>query len=193
MNTEAILEFDKIKAQLEDYALSEGAKARLSALSPSLKEEVCRAQLEETTRARRTLDEYGTPPLTAMPEIDKILTLSVAGGMLTTSQLMAIAGFLTACQRMASYLKRAGSSDAVMRPVCKRPEVCKTRLLTLFTATRCRIRPRPGSMICAAILSAWKKRCSKSSPICCGPIAIFAATPIPCSVTATTRCPLNAS
>lgn len=114
MNTEAILEFDKIKAQLEDYALSEGAKARLSALSPSLKEEVCRAQLEETTRARRTLDEYGTPPLTAMPEIDKILTLSVAGGMLTTSQLMAIAGFLTACQRMASYLKRAGSSDAVM-------------------------------------------------------------------------------
>lgn len=114
MNTETILEFDKIKAQLEDYALSEGAKARLSALSPSLKEEVCRAQLEETTRARRTLDEYGTPPLTAMPEIDKILTLSVAGGMLTTSQFMAIAGFLTACQRMASYLKRAGSSDAVM-------------------------------------------------------------------------------
>lgn len=114
MNTEAILEMDLIKEQLAEYALSEGAKSRLRELQPAMKEGLCRSQLEETTRARRALDEYGTPPLTAMPEIDTIVGLSEVGSMLTPGQLLAVAGFLTACQRMEVYLKRAGSADPVM-------------------------------------------------------------------------------
>ena len=114
MNAEITLDFTIIKEQLAGYALSEGARSRLVALTPSMKEGLCYSQLEETTRARRALDEYGTPPLTAMPEIEKIIALSEVGSMLIPSQLLAIAGFLTACQRMEAYLKRAGSSDEVM-------------------------------------------------------------------------------
>ena len=114
MNAENILEFNIIKEQLAGYAMSAGAQNRLRSLAPAMKEGKCQSQLEETTRARRALDEYGTPPLTAMPEIDKILSLSEAGSVLTPSQLLAVAGFLTACQRMEAYLKRAGSSDLVM-------------------------------------------------------------------------------
>lgn len=114
MNIEAILEMDLIKGQLAEYALSEGAKSRLRELQPAMKEGLCRSQLEETTRARRALDEYGTPPLTAMPEINTIVGLSEVGSMLTPGQLQAVAGFLTACQRMEVYLKRAGSADPVM-------------------------------------------------------------------------------
>ena len=96
MNTEIILEFDKIKNQLSDYAMSEGARARLLSLSPALAEGLCYSQMEETTRARQTLDACGTPPLTAMPEIDKILALSEAGSVLTPAQLLGISGFITA-------------------------------------------------------------------------------------------------
>ena len=73
MNAEITLDFTIIKEQLAGYALSEGARSRLLALTPSMKEGLCYSQLEETTRARRALDEYGTPPLTAMPEIEKII------------------------------------------------------------------------------------------------------------------------
>ncbi len=114
MNAETTLDFSIIKEQLAGYALSEGARSRLLALTPVMKEGLCYSQLEETTRARRALDEYGTPPLTAMPEIDKIIALSEVGSVLMPGQLLAIAGFLTACQRMDAYLKRAGRSDEVM-------------------------------------------------------------------------------
>ena len=114
MNAELTLDFTTIKEQLADYALSEGARTRLLALTPGMKEGLCYSQLEETSRARKALDEYGTPPLTAMPEIGKIIALSEVGSALTPAQLMAIAGFLTACQRMEAYLKRAGGSDEVM-------------------------------------------------------------------------------
>ncbi len=114
MNAETTLDFSIIKDQLAGYALSEGARLRLLALTPAMKEGLCYSQLEETTRARRALDEYGTPPLTAMPEIEKIIALSEVGSVLMPGQLLAIAGFLTACQRMEAYLKRAGSSDEVM-------------------------------------------------------------------------------
>ena len=114
MNAEITLDFTIIKEQLAGYALSEGARGRLLALAPGMKEGLCYSQLEETTRARKALDEYGTPPLTAMPEIEKIIGLSEVGSMLIPSQLLAVAGFLTACQRMEAYLKRAGGSDEVM-------------------------------------------------------------------------------
>ena len=103
MNTEIILEFNKIKTQLSEYAMSEGARKHLSDLSPAMGEGLCYSQLEETTRARQTLDACGTPPLTAMPEIDKILALSEAGSVLTPAQLLGISGFITACQRMEGY------------------------------------------------------------------------------------------
>ncbi len=112
MNTEIILEFNKIKTQLSEYAMSEGARKHLSDLSPAMGEGLCYSQLEETTRARQTLDACGTPPLTAMPEIDKILALSEAGSVLTPAQLLGISGFITACQRMEGYLKR--TEDPVM-------------------------------------------------------------------------------
>ena len=114
MNAEITLDFSIIKEQLAGYALSEGARAKLNALTPAMKEGLCYSQLEETSRARRALDEYGTPPLTAMPEIDKIIGLAEVGSVLMPVQLLSIAGFLTACQRMTAYLKRAGSSDEVM-------------------------------------------------------------------------------
>lgn len=112
MNPEIILEFNQIKEQLCGYAVSSGARTRLMKLTPALQEGLCYSQLEETTRARQTLDACGTPPLTAMPEIDQILALSEAGSVLMPMQLLGVSGFITACQRMEGYLKRA--ADPVM-------------------------------------------------------------------------------
>lgn len=62
MNAEITLDFSIIKEQLAGYALSEGARAKLNALTPAMKEGLCYSQLEETSRARRALDEWHTAP-----------------------------------------------------------------------------------------------------------------------------------
>ena len=41
MNAEITLDFSIIKEQLAGYALSEGARAKLNALTPAMKEGLC--------------------------------------------------------------------------------------------------------------------------------------------------------
>lgn len=109
--TETLLEFDKIKEELCSFAHSEGARERLAALSPTLKEAECRRWMAETTAARRILDGCGTPPLTAMAQVEELLTLACAGGMLLPEQLTSLAQFLTSCRRMRLYLEKARAVD----------------------------------------------------------------------------------
>ena len=52
LDTEKILEFDKIKEQLADLACTEGAKGQARELKPYLSEIDVRARQKETTEAR---------------------------------------------------------------------------------------------------------------------------------------------
>lgn len=81
------LEFDVIKQQLADLAMSQRAKERLLALQPSLRQRECAAWTQETTQARAVLDALGAPPLTSMQELEKILDLVPKGAMLIPEQL----------------------------------------------------------------------------------------------------------
>ncbi|MEG0541502.1 MAG: DNA mismatch repair protein MutS, partial [Angelakisella sp.] len=107
MNTTTTLEFHKILAQLSQLALSERAQQRLLALSPTMSERECRKRMSETTEALRIFEAVGTPPLATMKELDKILELCEKGSMLLPEQLGDIALFITGCNRMRSYLKKA--------------------------------------------------------------------------------------
>lgn len=62
MDNYTTLEFDKILAQLAEQALSEAAKNRSLALVPSLSESEVRRRIEETTQARRIIEQVGLRP-----------------------------------------------------------------------------------------------------------------------------------
>lgn len=111
MTAEFTLEFHKIKEMLCGYAMSQPAKERLAALSPTLSERECRLRMRETTEARKMLDTMGNPPLSSVQTVEKSLALSEKGSMLSPEQLESVAIFLSSCQRMIGYLKRAEALD----------------------------------------------------------------------------------
>ncbi|SFR83343.1 endonuclease MutS2 [Anaeromicropila populeti] len=104
--TNQVLEFHIIKQQLMDYAHSEKAKQRLSALEPYLKETEITARTKETTDARILLDALGLPPFVSMKDLDNLLDLAEKGSMLLPEQLEYIAQFASASKRLADYFKR---------------------------------------------------------------------------------------
>ncbi len=110
MNKYAVtLEFNKIIEMLLDNAVSPKAQERLSLLRPYLNEAECKRRMNETTDSKRLLESLGTPPLSSMNELDKILDLCSKGAMLVPEQFEEVSQFLLACRRMKSYLKRAES------------------------------------------------------------------------------------
>ncbi len=111
MKTKETLEFNIILERLADYALSEKAKEKLLLLEPSLNERDCKNRMQETTSASNILEAQGSPPLTAMPELDTILEMASKGSMLLPEQLMSVCSFVMACSQMKRYLKRAETVD----------------------------------------------------------------------------------
>ena len=85
------LEFDKILNKLEELALTENAKKRIRNLQIYLSEDELKARMNETTEAKRVLEEVGTPALVSMKDIDRILEIASKGGMLTAEELEYIA------------------------------------------------------------------------------------------------------
>ncbi len=104
MNT---LEFNIILENLSKYALSQNVKEKLLLLEPFLNESQCKSKMNETTEAKKILECMGTPPLTSMKDLDKILDLTQKGSMLIPEQLRSISSFIFTCKRMKSYLKKA--------------------------------------------------------------------------------------
>jgi dsDNA-specific endonuclease/ATPase MutS2 len=108
------LEFDKILKMLSEHAVSEKAAERIMDLEPYMSESETARHLDETTQARRIIELYGTPPLSPMTDLDKILSTLGKGIMLLPEQLGGIALFLTACRRLKSYLKKAEETEAAV-------------------------------------------------------------------------------
>lgn len=105
------LEFDVMLNQLAELALSQTAKNKALALTPFLSERECRQKLDETTQAKAIIDCFGTPPLSSMKELHKIIDFAKKGSMLTPEQLTTVAIFVTSCRRMKSYLKKADNQN----------------------------------------------------------------------------------
>ena len=101
------LGFDRIIEQLREQAVSQAAKQRLMETEPILHEGLCKARMEETTAARRVMENAGTPPLTDTEGTETGLIQAVQGGMLMPAQLTFIARFCATVQRLHRYLHGA--------------------------------------------------------------------------------------
>ncbi|OJU11387.1 MAG: DNA mismatch repair protein MutS [Clostridiales bacterium 43-6] len=110
-NHHQILEFNCILSKLADHALSETAKNKCLSLTPYFSEREAKKHLEDTTQAKRIICEAGSPPLSAMADLEKLITLTEAGDMLLPDQLEKFMSFFSACKRLKQYLKRAQSAS----------------------------------------------------------------------------------
>lgn len=104
--TEISLEFDKIKKQWEECALTEAARKAIWDTHMILSETELAARLRETTESRQMLEKVGTPPLASLDGIRELLTAAEKGQCLTPAELERTASALVAVKRMKEYLER---------------------------------------------------------------------------------------
>ena len=112
MNHFKTLEFNDILNKLSEYALSTTAKEACLSLIPAKNISEAAQRIHETTQARKIIEQTGTPPLSVMTELQKIISLVNADAMLTPEQISQVGTFIMSCRRMKDYLKRAESTDA---------------------------------------------------------------------------------
>ncbi len=105
------LEYNVIIEKLAEYAVTEQARDDILRLKPYLVERDVRNHLRDTTEARKVLDEMGTPPLTAMTGVSKLLETAQKGGMLLPAELEQIGIMLAGIKRLKDFLNRAKSLE----------------------------------------------------------------------------------
>ena len=108
------LEFDEILKQLADKAQSNIVQARCLALVPSLNEAEVIRRLDETTQAKRIIEQIGTPPLPTMTDLQKVIDLIAIDAILMPDQIAHVSSFLVSCRRIKAYLEKAKSTDIII-------------------------------------------------------------------------------
>ena len=108
------LGFDHIIGQLQEMAVSQSARRILGDTEPILNESLCRARMEETTAARRVMENLGTPPLTETETTQAGLATALQGGMLSTADFCSVARFCAALRRLRRYLQGAAPFSAAI-------------------------------------------------------------------------------
>lgn len=113
-DTEAVLEFNKIKEIWKELALTEWAREQIDEAGPLMEETKVRARLRETTEARKMMEAYGQPPLVSLEGVKEWMKTAKIGGCLTPEQLEGVERALAAVSRMKQYLNRGKAAGISM-------------------------------------------------------------------------------
>lgn len=111
MNTEQILEFDKIKELWMSLALTEGAKEEIRSTQPCMSESELLRMQRETSEARTMMEKGGNPPLVSFAGIGEYLMAAEKGDCLSPGQLEETGIALIAVMRLKNYLERCKQYD----------------------------------------------------------------------------------
>ena len=106
VQTDKVLEFDKIKEKWIELALTEWAKEKIKDTVPSMSENELIARQRETSEARELLEKSGNPPLVSLSGIRECIQTAAKGGCLSISQLEDMEKSLVAVMRLKNYLSR---------------------------------------------------------------------------------------
>ena len=96
-DTEALLEFNKIKEIWKELALTEWARKQIDEAVPLMEETKVRARLRETTEAKKMMEVYGQPPLVSLEGVKEWMKTAKIGGCLTPEQLEGVERALAPC------------------------------------------------------------------------------------------------
>lgn len=113
-DTEAGLEFNKIKEIWKELALTEWARKQIDEAGPLMEETKVRARLRETTEAKKMMEVYGQPPLVSLEGVKEWMKTAKIGGCLTPEQLEGVERALAAVSRMKQYLNRGKAAGISM-------------------------------------------------------------------------------
>lgn len=111
IQTDKILEFDKIKEKWSELAFTECAKERIRDTVPYLSENELRARLRETSEARTLIEKNGNPPLVSFNGIREYIQVALKGECLSILQIEEIEKALVAMMRLKNYLNRSKQWD----------------------------------------------------------------------------------
>lgn len=100
-----ILEFNKIKERLKDFAISEAGREMVERLEPKVDIGLIRKQMEETSEARAVVDITSSVPLHSLKEIRKMQVKLEKGEVFTPEELDALSGFLYEGKRLKRFMK----------------------------------------------------------------------------------------
>lgn len=106
MNTEQLIEFDRIKEKWGALALTDAAKERISGAGVFLEETALRKEQRDTTDSRELIEKLGAPPLQNVTELREIMGAAKRSECLTPYQLERVGSVLTVIERLHDYLKR---------------------------------------------------------------------------------------
>lgn len=100
-----ILEFDKIKHMLMQYAVSEQAKELIGKLEPSIDMTVVKGWLNETTEARRIIDKSSSIHLNSLNSMQNVVDKFGKGTILMPGELTAVLGLLESVKRIKKFME----------------------------------------------------------------------------------------
>lgn len=110
----SILEFNRIKSKLIEYAITEYAHRKIDGLSPFLNESELTRALNETTNAREIIDYASSPTIPKVDEIKSLMSVADKKGILYPDQLERITLFISSCKRLKAYLKKAEYTNTAL-------------------------------------------------------------------------------
>ncbi len=107
MDTEMILEFDKIKEMWTELALTKWAKEKIRDTIPYMSESELLTKQRETTEAKQLIEKSGNPPLVSLNKIREYIQIAKTGNCLSVLQLEEIENALVAIMRLKNYLNHS--------------------------------------------------------------------------------------
>ena len=101
-----VLEFNKIKEKLKEYAVTASSKEIIDNLEPYETIYEVRKKLKETDEALDLLITKGNPPFEGLHDVKEGVERAKKGGILSAGQLLKIGGMLRCSRRFKDYISR---------------------------------------------------------------------------------------
>ncbi|MET3289157.1 UNVERIFIED_CONTAM: DNA mismatch repair protein MutS2 [Brevibacillus sp. OAP136] len=111
MNEKALksLEYDKVKENLLDYAVSYAGKRHVEQMKPIASPRLLRRMLDETAEAKELLETGASVPIPSLEGIEQILSLLGTGYVFSEKDFSHILQFLTSCGQLMKYMSTKAS------------------------------------------------------------------------------------
>lgn len=101
-----VLEFNKIKEKLKEYAITHGGKNLIDNLIPYDTVFEVKNKLKESNEALDLLITKGNPPFEGLFDVREGVERAKKGGVLSAGQLLKIGGMLKCSRRFKEYISR---------------------------------------------------------------------------------------
>lgn len=107
MNSKAveILEFNKIKELMKEFALSELGKKKIQELEPYMDINIVRRHMRETTETRAIVNRSSSVPLHSLKGVDIIKEKLSKGMILSAEELESVGNLLKDIKRLKNFMK----------------------------------------------------------------------------------------